>query len=227
MPIETTAVIVSTVSAIISSVVALIAVWFSLMSSRREQRAAIKESTTLIFQEWWSEELRELRRYFFLEFIPVHRIKLVGKNLKEIGDVVPEDKGRILRLCYFFDRIGWLGAAGLIDMDYILGPMQHTMRRTWIAVEPLIIKAREFKSDKGFDPVFHYGFEWLFRRSSLPHKHQANLLRRQFIQPSIFTHKETRTIKSYIDVDEAEFRRRLDNILNRDLKKVARKSKAK
>src|SRR6266540_182246 len=151
MPIETIAVIVSTVSAIISSVVALVAIWLSLVSSRHEQKATIKESTALIFQEWWGEELRELRRYFFLEFVPVHRIKLDGKSLKETGDVVPEDMGRIVRLCYFFDRIGWLGAAGLIDMDYILGPIQHTMRRTWIAVEPLIIKAREFKPDKGFD----------------------------------------------------------------------------
>jgi len=227
MPIETIAIIVSTVSAIISSVVALVAIWLSLMSSRHEQKAAIKESTVLIFQEWWGEELRGLRKYFFLEFIPVHRVNLVGESLKEIDDVVPEDQGRIVRLCYFFDRIGWLGAAGLIDMDYILGPMQHTMRRTWIAVEPLIMKAREFKPDKSFDPVYQYGFEWLFKRSSLSYKHQANLLRQRFIQPSVFTRKETHIIKSYIDADEAEFRRTLENILNQDQKKVAKKFKVK
>ena len=163
----------------------------ALINESHEQKAAIKESTTLIFQEWWGEELRELRRYFFLEFIPVHRAKLVGRSLKETDDIVPEDKGRIVRLCYFFDRIGCLGAAGLIDMDYILESLQHTMRHTWIAVGPLIIKEREFKPDKGFDPVYQYGFEWLFKRSSLPHKHQAYLLKRRFVQPSIFTQNQT------------------------------------
>jgi hypothetical protein len=227
MPLETIAIIVSTVSAIISSVVALIAIWLSLTSSRHEQKVAIKESTAHVFEEWWSEDMRELRRYFFLEFIPIHRNKLIGKSLKETIDVVPEDKGRIIRLCYFFDRIGWLGAAGLIDMDYILGPMQHTMRRTWIVVEPLIIKARELKTDKGFDPVYHYGFEWLFKRSGLPNKHQANLLRWWFVQPSIFTRKEISFIKSAIEVEESEFRRTLENILNQKQTKVTRKSKAK
>jgi len=226
MPIETLAVIISTVSAITSSVVALVAIWLSLVSVRREQKAAIKESTALIFQEWWGEDLRELRRYFFLEFIPIHRIKLVGKSLKEVGDIVPEDNGKIVRLCYFFDRIGFLGAAGLIDMDYILVPMQHTMRRTWIAVEPLILKGREFEPGKGFDPVYHYGFEWLFRRSSLPRKHQADLLGQRFAQPSIFTPKEIRVIKSYIDANEVEFRRTLENILNQK-QKFMKKSKVK
>jgi len=220
MPPEEIAVIVSIVSAVISVIFALVAI-------HHQRKAAIKESTTLIFQEWWGEELRELRRYFFLEFIPLHRAKLGGRGLKEVADILPEDKGRILKLCYFFDRIGCLGAAGLIDMNYILEPMQHTMRRTWIAVEPLILKEREVKPDRSFDPVFQYGFEWLFKRSSLPKRHQAYLLQRRFVRPKIFTRKEIYVIKTEIDADEIEFRRRLVEILKQEQKRASRKTKAK
>lgn len=172
-----------TAIAVLSTVVAIIAVWLSLISTRHAQQIAIKETTDIIFKEWWSEELRELRRYFILEFIPNHRIRLIGKSMKEIDRVIPEDKGRTTKLCYFFDRVGWLGAAGLIDVDYVLGPMQHVMRRTWIVMEPLILIERELKSDKTFDPVFQFGFEWLFKRSSQQKKHQANLLRYRFLRP--------------------------------------------
>ena len=56
-------------------------------------------------------------RYFFLEFVPKHLNVISGHNLKEIEILVPEDQGRTARLCFFFDRIGWLGAAGVIDVD--------------------------------------------------------------------------------------------------------------
>lgn len=217
---DTIAVIVSAFAAIVSSVVALIAIG-------RERKAAIKESTTLIFQEWWSEELRALRRYFFLEFVPFYRVKMIGRGLKEISDIVPEDTGRIERLCSFFDRIGCLGAAGLIDMSYISEPMQHTMRLTWIAVEPLIMKEREFKPDGRFDPVYQYGFEWLFRRSNLPNRHQAHLLQRRFVRPSIFTRREIRAIKSSLDAVEDGFRKRLAGALRQEEARSTKRPKAK
>lgn len=204
-----------TAIAVLSTIVAIIAVWLSLISTRHAQQTAIKETTDIIFKEWWSEELRELRRYFILEFIPNHRIRLIGKSMKEIDRVISEDKGRTTKLCYFFDRVGWLGAAGLIDVDYVLGPMQHVMRRTWIVMEPLILIERELKSDKTFDPVFQFGFEWLFKRSSQQKKHQANLLRYRFLRPRILTRAEVRNLKTQIDTDEANFQRKIEDILKR------------
>lgn len=205
-----------TAVAVLSTIVAIIAVWLSLVSTRHAQQTTIKETTDVIFKEWWSEALRELRRHFILEFISNHRIKLIGKSMKEIDRIIPEDKGRTTRLCYFFDRVGWLGAAGLIDVDYVLGPMQHVMRRTWIVMEPLILIERELRSDKIFDPVFHFGFEWLFKHSSQPRKHQANLLRHRFLRPRIRTRAEVRNLKAQIDTDEANFRRKIEDILKTD-----------
>ena len=211
--LETIVAIVSVVSGIIASVVALFAIWLSLASNRHAQQSAIRESTDIIFKEWWSDELRELRRYFFLEFIPKHRAKLIGKSMKEISQVVPEDNGRTTRLCYFFDRVGWLGAAGLIEVDYVLGPMQHMVRRTWIVMEPLIMEGRELRPSKDFDPVFQYGFEWLFKRSCQPKKHQAFLLGYRFHAPRIRTDTEISNLKAMIDADENDFQRRLNSVL--------------
>jgi hypothetical protein len=211
----------------ISSAVAVFALFVSLKNSRQAQLVAIKETTALIYQEWWGDEQRELRRYFFLEFIPKHRSKLVGRILKEASDVVPDDKGRIVELCYFFDRIGWLGAAGLIDIDYILGPMQHTMRRIWIAVEPLITPARDFKPGKVNDPVYCYGFEWLFKRSNQRHNHQSSLLGRRFVHPSILTRRQSHSVQVNIDRNEAEFLGNVEIILQTASTRRARKATGK
>ena len=203
------------VVALISTIVALIAVWLSLQSNRQAQRTTIREATEVIFKEWWGEELRGLRRYFFLEFVPKHRAKLVGKGMKDIDRVIPEDKGRTRQLCYFFDRVGWLAAAGLIDVDYVLGPMQHSMRRAWIVMEPLIAKERIFQPNEQFDPVFQYGFEWLFRRSSQPKNHQAHLLGHRFLRPHIRTRQQILELRAQIDMDEANFRREIQSILEK------------
>ncbi len=140
------------------------------------KQAAIKstwEATNAIYKEWYSDELIELRRYFYTEFLPLHMSKLTGKEgLKEIKTVISEDKEGAGQLCYFFDRVGWLGAAGLIDIDYVLGPMQHSVRRVWMAMEPFIQNERKPESAKLLDPVYQFGFEWLFKRSD--EKHQAN-----------------------------------------------------
>lgn len=210
-----------TIVSIISAIIALFAVLLSLVSIRLAKRVATKEATDLIFRDWWSNELRELRKYFFYDFLPNHRAKLIGKGMKEIDRIILEDDGRTTRLCYFFDRVGWLGAAGLIDVDYVLGPMQHAMRRTWIVMEPLIAKERELQANKMLDPVFQYGFEWLFRRSSRASKHQANLLRYRFLRPCIRSRKERCNLKMQIDNDEKNFRQELKKILCQAEKEVA------
>ncbi|MFH2040206.1 MAG: hypothetical protein ABIJ65_12305, partial [Chloroflexota bacterium] len=118
--------------------------------------------------------------------------------------------------CYFFDKVGWLGAAGLIDVDYILAPMQHYLRRAWIAMEPLINRSREFSNDKPYDPVYQWGFEWLYLRTNQTRKHQARLLRRIFSNPSLLSKKDFVQLLHYIDADEENYRNLLKEFSNVD-----------
>ena len=184
---------------------------------RDSKRKARREATDAIFREWWSEDLRGLRKYFFQEFVPSHRPILInqGKTLKSIDDIFKSDKepdnkpdngAKVRQLCFFFDRVGWLAAAGLIDPDDVLGPMQHSMRRVWWAVERFILEDR---SDKGGhpDPIYHMGFEWLFKHSSDPDHHHALLLERQL--HGFLTEEDVKTLRAALDSVEAEFKKQL------------------
>lgn len=152
--------------------------------------------------------MNTLRRYFFREFLPQHRKALLGKSIRDIEATVENDKGRIRKLCYFFERVGWLGAAGLIDVDYILGPMQHVVRMVWLAMEPFIIQERNVEHiDSVHHTVYLSGFEWLYRRSE--QKHQAVLIRTQFRRPRLRTWEEIEGLREWIDSDEAKFRKEL------------------
>jgi hypothetical protein len=175
------------------------------------RKASIKEATDKIFKKWWGEDMRKLRQYFFYEFVPQYRALLVQKNasMKSIPDLVEDDRGRATQFCYFFDRVGWLGAADLIDVDYLLGPMQHAVRRAWWVMEPFIRETRATSSKGNLDPVFQYGFEWLYRRSSRPAKHQANLVRNRFQRPRLLTAKNIRDLRRAIDADETTYRQNL------------------
>lgn len=177
------------------------------MGTKQAARKSTWEATHEIYKEWWSDELNELRRYFYEDFLPIYKSKknkLTGKGMKEIETLISEDKGRARRLCYFFGRVGWLGAAGLIDIDYVLGPMQHSVRRVWMAMEPYIQKEREPGSAKLLDPVYQFGFEWLFKRSNK--KHQAKLVRKKFQKPKLLSRKQSKILQAQIDTDEARFR---------------------
>lgn len=179
-------------------------IYWELENSRK---AEIKKTTTEIFREWWDLEMDKCRKYFFMEFVPKYRAGLVRDQSKSMKDLDQVNNGcEAKKLCYFFDRVGWLGAAGLIDVDYVLGPMQHALRRAWWAMEPLIERARETSPGKRLDPVFQYGFEWLYERSSLPTKHQAELLRDRFKRPKIRSAVQIEALRRAIDLDEENFR---------------------
>lgn len=174
-------------------------------------RNAIRETTQQIYKEWWGDELSDLRRYFYQEFVPQYRKELLGKCIKEIEMIVKNDKGQIRKLCYFFERVGWLGAAGLIDVDYILGPMQHCVRFVWLAMEPFVIEERQPQNLTEIDSVHHSvylsGFEWLYKRSTKIH--QARLIHTKFRQPRLRSKDEITALKKWIDCDEQKFRTRL------------------
>ena len=173
-----------------------------------ERLAKTKVTSDAIFREWWGLEMSALRRYFYFEFLPKHYARIAGGNLKELEHKVPGDEGQLRKLTDFFDRVGWLGAAGLVDVDYVLGPMQHTMRRVWLATEPLITCARKRNPPGQLDPVYRLGFEWLFRRSE--DKTHATLLAQQFSDPALFSTDGTfEELNTHIQRDEQEFRQRL------------------
>jgi hypothetical protein len=176
-----------------------------------ERISNVKESTDAIFQEWWSDDMNQLRLYFFRDFLPKHWAGLQGVSLKEVEHKISDD-GQIRRLTGFFDRVGWLGAAGLIDVDFVLGPMQHGMRRVWFATEPLILKEREIGRLERLDPVYRLGFEWLVKRSEQAGKHQADLLASRFQEPALITPDLAQSLRRAIDEDEVKFKRSLDEL---------------
>ncbi|MGD0515902.1 MAG: hypothetical protein ABSA26_00065 [Thermoguttaceae bacterium] len=186
--------------------------------------AHIKEATDSIFQIWWSDGLNKLRKYFYKEFLPKYLVKLKDASLKEVEIIVEEDKGRARKICYFFDRVGWLGAAGLIDVDYVLGPMQHTLRRVWYTMQPFIKKERDRKNSttEWLDPVYQLGFEWLFNRSDKPANHQSSLLAKRFAKPELLSTEIIEQMHKDIDEDEDKFKEYLKKL--RDMQMMQDKS---
>lgn len=200
---------------LIPLIAAGISIIYYLKTLHLTTRNAHREATQHILDEWFSEDQRKLRRYFFQEFIALHRNKLIDKEgikwgLKDIEKIIPSDEGRMRQLCYFFDRVGWYGSTGLIDVDYVLGPMQHVVRRTWIAMEPLI--KHERKPDrvmegqyKRYDPVFLFGFEWLFKRTSQQGRDQASLLGKKLRDPKLLNKSEISSLRKQISADEEKY----------------------
>jgi hypothetical protein len=190
--------------------------FFHLSQAREDARetrnAHIKEATDAIFQIWWSDELNKLRKYFYKEFLPKYLVKLKDASLKQVEKIVEEDKGRARKICYFFDRVGWLGAAGLIDVDYVLGPMQHTLRRVWLVMCPLIMRERQIGTEELFDPVFQLGFEWLFKRSNKKTNNQALLLAKRFTNPELLSKMAKKKMRLDIIDDEARFKEHLKRL---------------
>jgi hypothetical protein len=163
--------------AIIAAVAALAAAVATLLMLRQGRRTARREAAERVFHQWWSDELSALRAYFFNEFLPRHWPTLEHCGVQDLARRVPEDGGRVRRLCMFFDEMGWQAAMGLIRVEDVMAPMQHTMRRTWQVMKPLIDYDRAVNPGSMSDPVALMGFEWLYYWSERPRNHHAHLLR--------------------------------------------------
>ncbi len=186
---------------------------FALLLQYKQYRDAravtIREATWTVFEKWWGKELADLREYFYY-FIEHHSDEL--RALREKGDIglgqvkdhFPKDQGRLRDLTYFFDQVGWLGAHGLIEVDYILGPMQHVMRRVWWATDFLIKNQRKLSEDRWLDPVRHWGLQWLFERSEA--KSQIKLLKKRFPKLSLLSDAHLQVMEKNIRDDENRFK---------------------
>ncbi len=169
------------------------------------QTNSVRETTDKIYREWYSERLEKLRYYFYSEFLPKHYSKLENIGMKMIEKEIKADEGRARMLCYWFDRVGWLAAAGLIDIDYIMGPMQQSLRQVWLTMQEFIKRERQSDGPEGMDAVYLLGIEWLFRRSSNELHHQAYIIERRFDEPSLFSRKEAEDLRLAMVEDEERF----------------------
>src|SRR5579875_944699 len=179
--------------------------WFIYLELTHSRHEGLKEATQGLYIEWWSSEMRD-HRTALKWFLENKRKELVeaGSSMKDVPhDPYKESelKGSVVSLVHFFDRVGWLGAAGLIDVDYILGPMQHVMRRTWMAMADLILKERKIRSSTDrLDPVYNYDFEWLYLHTCESGGDQGDLMSRLYGD-----RRDPKSMKEDIVHDEIEF----------------------
>ena len=95
-------------------------------------------------------------------------IKEFFKGNKEIAGITEKQKIDIIELIYFFDKIGRLNHARLIDSYNILGPMRHWVIEVWELIEKNVKNIRDEKKDK----VNNYGFENLYKEAKKkPHEY--------------------------------------------------------
>jgi len=144
----------------------------SFATWRMQRLRFLKEATETEYDKWWSKtsestDLRTLEDNFFkfLEWRKENPKALRGKSLKDDPGDLPYDNGRLQEFVWYFDKIGWLGGAGLLDLNYVTPPMQHWIRRVWWATAPLIETERSRSPGQLFDPVYCYGFQWLYQRT--------------------------------------------------------------
>lgn len=172
---------------------------------KQERSANRREATQRIFDDWWSEELSDWRHHFNVDFLPVAVEAYSRYSLKDVHIYLNDPDRRLAKLTGFFDYVGWLGAAGLIDVDYVLGPIQHQARRIWIATEPLILRAR-YPEQGVSDPIFRMGFEWIILRSEVQANDHANILREAFSNPSIISTEQAQHLREVFLAEEARLR---------------------
>ena len=202
---------------VFSFLVSLLSLWYTARRTKVASSAARRQASEIVFGEWASEEMRETRRYFFGTFVPTHRPHLQEVSLSEVSDAVADDNGRVRRLCNYFDRLGWLAAAELIDADYVMGPMQHSMRHVWLVVKDMVDTERErITCDKIPDPVFMAGFEWLYLWSDQKRNAHAMLARRLFVRPKLYTIKESRALQRRLLQAEQIFEQEFRDMLTKD-----------
>ena len=159
--------------------------WFIYLELKHGRRSEVISATNDLYQEWWSGEMRD-HRTALKRFIDSDRADRMSKKhtMKDVNhnETIEAEKtgskGSVVKLVHFFDRVGWLGAAELIDVDYVLGPMEHIMRRTWVTMADFMTTERDSRQQKGdrLDPVYNYGFEWLYRYSCEKNHDQASLM---------------------------------------------------
>lgn len=232
-------------------------IMITLLYQRRATESALqvatRDATDLIFRKWWgfdpgyaeskedkdgniSRTIPGLRTYFYTIFLPWYKQnpnadESAETRLKDFSNKFKDDKGRLANLTFFFDEVGWLGAAGLIDVNHILGPMQHVLRRVWWVTKPLIEKDRQKELGYLLDPVRHFGIEWLYQRSVVTP--QVDLVQAQFPDLPSLSHAKPNArsanedLRQQLAEDEAKFLSMLPKVLRSQIQDYDRAILAK
>ena len=87
-------------------------------------------------------------------------------------------------------------------------------------MEPLITKEREIGTERGLDPIFMIGFEWLFMHSERTMGHQAVVVGRIFHRGTFGRRRMIHKLRKEIDRGEAGFRASLGEKIASESKQV-------
>jgi hypothetical protein len=198
------------IAQLVSSFGIVVGLGFTVWSLSRQRKETRRNVTSKIWEEWWGKYLETLRKHFYdvVDNRPeeIQKLRAMHIGLNQIEKYLPGDEGQLRKLTYFFDQIGWLGMSKLIDIDIIIGPMAHVIRRVWFVTEPFIKVQREEQREKSggkwLDPVRHIGFEWLFKQTEK--KPQIKLIKK------MTKYHQALPGQDIISKDEAEFKKRIE-----------------
>lgn len=136
-----------------------------LLAAQAQYLVRIEKTADILTREWWSLRPSSGDVQTWIDAFYRYRDSLrdnVPATIAQIKNESP-DTGTLL---FFFDRLGWLCAWRLINPDYVLPPMQHTLTRLWLLSKDAIYAQRDCGVGGLPDPVYHLGLEWLARLSA-------------------------------------------------------------
>jgi hypothetical protein len=145
---------------VFSVVVAVAAIFISILSIYQSKRALrfgektiISKETQNIYDLWFSVDFKIIRERY--KEIIAGKKSIPDWQKKEWEQVfTTEESTDIMKLLYFFDKVGWLANTDLINKNYMLAPMHKWVIDVWNDLECFVLKARKSKDDI----VFNMGF---------------------------------------------------------------------
>lgn len=163
-------------------------------------------------QEWWSDDMHEARTTFFKEFVELNRVEYLnsGKRLKEFGHSPMETQ--VLKLCNFFDKVGYLMAINALDPKQVLLAIWHSMQKTWMAIEQFVIMERRPKEDdEYFDPTYMIGFEMLNNFAKDLNEQPLDLLATHYNKHAkTIDPQQVENMTIHLDTLMADFRKKIE-----------------
>ena len=145
---------------VFSVLVAVAAIFISILSIYQSKRALkigektiISKETQHIYDLWFSVDFK-ITRARYREIIAEKKLTPDWQQKEWDQLFTPGESTDIMKLLYFFDKVGWLANTDLINKNYMLAPMHKCVIEVWNDLECFVVSARKLKDD----PVFNMGF---------------------------------------------------------------------